>query len=180
MGRCSKTGSPVVLAMCYEWQGSRLITLHNFAREPQQISLRVPGPDASLLVNLQSDDDSRGTKSGTHRIAIEEYGYRWFRVGGPKYSISRSRAGGGGAGVLVSDVAWWQRGIIYQVYPRSFQDSGGDGIGDLNGIRARLDYLRWLGVDAVWISPFYPSPMADFGYDITDYCGIDRTLRHAR
>ena len=69
--------------------------------------------------------------------------------------------------------AWWKRGIIYQIYPRSFQDSNGDGIGDLNGIRQRLDYLTWLGIDAIWISPTYPSPMADFGYDITDYCNID-------
>jgi alpha-glucosidase len=68
---------------------------------------------------------------------------------------------------------WWQRGIVYQIYPRSFQDSNGDGIGDLNGIRERLGYLRWLGVDTIWISPFYPSPMADFGYDVSDYTGID-------
>jgi len=69
--------------------------------------------------------------------------------------------------------AWWKRGIIYQVYPRSFQDSNGDGVGDLKGLRRRLDYLQWLGIDAIWISPIYPSPMADFGYDIADYCGID-------
>src|SRR5215468_2110499 len=67
---------------------------------------------------------------------------------------------------------WWQRGIIYQVYPRSFMDSDGDGIGDLAGIVSRLDYLRWLGVDAVWISPIYPSPMKDFGYDVADYTDI--------
>jgi alpha-glucosidase len=71
------------------------------------------------------------------------------------------------------DAAWWKRGIIYQVYPRSFQDSNGDGVGDLNGIRQRLDYFTWLGIDAIWISPIYPSPMADFGYDITDYCSVD-------
>ena len=69
--------------------------------------------------------------------------------------------------------AWWQRGVIYQVYPRSFQDSSGDGVGDLQGIRSRLDHLVALGVDAVWISPIYPSPMADFGYDIADHCDID-------
>ncbi|WP_019902985.1 alpha-amylase family glycosyl hydrolase [Methylobacterium sp. 77] len=68
---------------------------------------------------------------------------------------------------------WWKRGTVYQVYPRSFQDSNGDGVGDLPGITRRLDYLAWLGVDAVWISPIYPSPMADFGYDVADYCGVD-------
>jgi len=68
---------------------------------------------------------------------------------------------------------WWQRGVFYQVYPRSFQDRNGDGVGDLEGIRRRFDYLCGLRVDAVWISPFYPSPMADFGYDITDYCDVD-------
>ncbi|MBM1174721.1 alpha-amylase family glycosyl hydrolase [Microvirga arabica] len=73
----------------------------------------------------------------------------------------------------MSETTWWKRGIVYQIYPRSFQDSNGDGIGDLNGIRQRLDYLSWLGVDAVWISPVFPSPMADFGYDVADYCGID-------
>jgi alpha-glucosidase len=67
---------------------------------------------------------------------------------------------------------WWQRGIIYQVYPRSFMDSNGDGVGDLAGLISRLDYLRWLGVDAVWISPLYPSPMKDFGYDVADYTAI--------
>ena len=68
---------------------------------------------------------------------------------------------------------WWERAVIYQIYPRSFQDSDGDGIGDLPGITARLDYLVDLGIDALWISPIYPSPMADFGYDISDYRGID-------
>jgi alpha-glucosidase len=64
---------------------------------------------------------------------------------------------------------WWQDGIIYQIYPRSFQDSNHDGIGDLKGISQRLDYLKALGVKAIWLSPIYPSPMADFGYDISDY-----------
>jgi alpha-glucosidase len=68
---------------------------------------------------------------------------------------------------------WWREGVIYQIYPRSFQDSNEDGIGDLGGIRSRLDYLVQLGVDALWISPFYPSPMADFGYDVADYTGVD-------
>ncbi len=67
---------------------------------------------------------------------------------------------------------WWKRGVVYQIYPRSFLDSNGDGIGDLAGIHSKIDYLDWLGVDAVWISPIYPSPMADFGYDVSDYTGI--------
>jgi alpha-glucosidase len=68
---------------------------------------------------------------------------------------------------------WWKTGVFYQIYPRSFADSNGDGVGDLEGIRRRLDHLTWLGVDAVWLSPFYPSPMADFGYDVSDYCDVD-------
>ena len=73
----------------------------------------------------------------------------------------------------MQELTWWQHAVIYEIYPRSFQDSNGDGIGDLNGILKRLDYLVLLGVDAIWISPIYPSPMADFGYDVADYCGID-------
>jgi len=68
---------------------------------------------------------------------------------------------------------WWKNAVIYEIYPRSFQDSNGDGIGDLNGITSRLDYLQKLGIDAIWISPCYPSPQVDFGYDISDYVGID-------
>src|ERR1700709_2673136 len=69
--------------------------------------------------------------------------------------------------------AWWRHGVFYQVYPRSFQDSDGDGVGDIRGIVDRLPYLQALGVDALWLSPIFPSPMADFGYDISDYTGID-------
>ena len=72
----------------------------------------------------------------------------------------------------ISD-SWWQNGIFYQIYPGSFQDSNGDGVGDLAGIVNRLPYLGDLGVDAIWLSPVFPSPMADFGYDISDYTGID-------
>ncbi|MBO9433083.1 DUF3459 domain-containing protein [Ruegeria sp. R13_0] len=68
---------------------------------------------------------------------------------------------------------WWRGGVIYQIYPRSFQDSNGDGIGDLKGITQRLDYIASLGVDAIWISPFFKSPMKDFGYDVSDYRDVD-------
>jgi glycosidase len=68
---------------------------------------------------------------------------------------------------------WWESGVIYQVYPRSFQDSNGDGVGDLRGIEQRLEYIAALGVDAIWLSPIFPSPMIDFGYDVADYCGVD-------
>jgi alpha-glucosidase len=67
---------------------------------------------------------------------------------------------------------WWQRGVVYQIYPRSFQDTDGDGVGDLEGILRRLEYCAALGIDAIWLSPLYPSPMADFGYDVSDYTGI--------
>ncbi|CAN5719456.1 alpha-amylase family glycosyl hydrolase [soil metagenome] len=69
--------------------------------------------------------------------------------------------------------SWWQSGTIYQIYPRSFKDSNDDGVGDLKGIEQRLDYLSELGFDAIWISPFYKSPMKDFGYDVADFCSVD-------
>jgi alpha-glucosidase len=72
-----------------------------------------------------------------------------------------------------SQQRWWQGGVVYQVYPRSFGDDNGDGVGDLAGICAHVDYLAWLGVDAVWLSPIYPSPMADFGYDVADHTAVD-------
>jgi alpha-glucosidase len=68
---------------------------------------------------------------------------------------------------------WWRDGVIYQIYPRSFYDSNHDGIGDLPGITSKLDYLQNLGIDAIWLSPIYPSPNKDFGYDISDYEAID-------
>lgn len=71
---------------------------------------------------------------------------------------------------------WWRGAVIYQIYPRSFRDTNGDGIGDLRGIADGLDYIASLGVDGIWISPFFTSPMKDFGYDVADYCGIDPTF----
>jgi alpha-glucosidase len=72
--------------------------------------------------------------------------------------------------------AWWEDAVVYEVYPRSFADSGGDGVGDLPGVRSRLGYLAELGVDAIWLTPFYPSPLADGGYDVSDYCAVDPRL----
>ena len=71
---------------------------------------------------------------------------------------------------------WWQTSVLYQIYPRSFADSDGNGVGDLEGVRRHLDHVRWLGVDGVWLSPIYRSPMADFGYDVSDHCAVDPTF----
>ena len=75
---------------------------------------------------------------------------------------------------------WWRSAAFYQIYVRSFQDSNGDGVGDLPGIRSRLPYLKELGVDALWLTPFYPSPQADHGYDVADYVDVDPHVRLAR
>ncbi len=77
------------------------------------------------------------------------------------------------AATTKTDADWWRGAVIYQIYPRSYQDSNGDGIGDLAGIVERLDYIASLGVDAIWISPFFTSPMKDFGYDVSNYCDVD-------
>jgi alpha-glucosidase len=82
------------------------------------------------------------------------------------------RAQGTGAGTAAG-AQWWQHAVIYEVYPRSFADSNNDGTGDLRGIAAHLDYLKWLGVDAIWLTPFYPSPQVDSGYDISNYEEVD-------
>jgi alpha-glucosidase len=76
----------------------------------------------------------------------------------------------------MADGTWWREGVLYQVYPRSFADSNGDGIGDLRGILARLDHLEWLGVDGIWLNPTFPSPNEDWGYDVSDYCAVHPDL----
>jgi len=89
-----------------------------------------------------------------------------------EHQPDRAVADGMPRDVTMNSPLWWQRGVIYQIYPRSFQDSNGDGIGDLPGIASRLDYCEGLGVDALWLSPIFHSPMADFGYDVSDYTNI--------
>jgi len=78
-----------------------------------------------------------------------------------------------GGGAVSARREWWRGASIYQIYPRSFADSNGDGIGDLPGITAHLAYVASLGVDAIWLCPFFSSPMRDFGYDVADYCSVD-------
>ncbi|MGC2555258.1 MAG: alpha-amylase family glycosyl hydrolase, partial [Candidatus Sulfotelmatobacter sp.] len=94
-------------------------------------------------------------------------------VVGVCFPLSFSQAQGQGRAVDAEGHAWWQHAVFYEVYPRSFADSNGDGIGDLKGIESKLDYLKELGVDAIWITPCYPSPQVDFGYDVSDYENID-------
>jgi len=72
-----------------------------------------------------------------------------------------------------AELKWWQREVIYQIAPMSFRDSNGDGKGDVRGIISRIPYLKWLGIDTIWLCPIYPSEMLDFGYDITNFCDID-------
>jgi alpha-glucosidase len=104
----------------------------------------------------------------------------WPRLRSLVLAVSLAATGLGAQTAVVAsgsvpstDNTWWKHAVIYEIYPRSFQDSNGDGIGDLNGITERLDYLQALGVDAIWISPMYPSPQVDFGYDISDYENVD-------
>src|SRR6185369_17671780 len=78
-----------------------------------------------------------------------------------------------GIALLQSRYEWWQGALIYQIYPRSYLDTNGDGVGDLPGIIEKLDYVASLGIEAIWVSPFFKSPMADFGYDIADYRAVD-------
>jgi alpha-glucosidase len=91
----------------------------------------------------------------------------------PGQATSKAEGASGKAPAFTTNPAWYKSALIYEIYPRSFQDSNGDGIGDLNGITSRLDYLKTLGVDAIWLTPIYPSPQVDFGYDISNYEDID-------
>jgi len=118
-------------------------------------------------------------KNDTKHIAraLEICALALFLAAAPRFAVGQTAPAPSpsrpGATAQASERDWWKNAIIYEIYPRSFQDSNGDGIGDLNGIAERLDYLRDLGVDAIWLTPCYPSPQVDFGYDISDYENID-------
>ena len=77
---------------------------------------------------------------------------------------------------LTADKDWWRQAVIYQIYPRSFKDSNGDGLGDIKGVTSKVSYLQSLSIDAIWLSPFYPSALADGGYDVDDYRDVDPKL----
>ena len=97
-------------------------------------------------------------------------------LGAAAITVARPDAAAPTGSTIPSQAArqeWWRHAVIYEIYPRSFQDSDGDGIGDIKGITSRLDYLHDLGIDAIWITPMYPSPGIDYGYDISDYTAID-------
>src|SRR5438876_3855505 len=98
---------------------------------------------------------------------------RWLTAGLLTFSLATSQARSQDKPVGAEDHTWWQHAVFYEIYPRSFADSNNDGIGDLNGITSKLDYLKSLGVDAIWITPCYPSPQVDFVYDVSDYEHID-------
>src|SRR3989441_881985 len=90
-------------------------------------------------------------------------------------SAAAPRAGAQRKAVDAEGHEWWQHAVFYEIYPRSFADSNNDGVGDLKGITERLDYLKELGVDAIWITPCFPSPQVDFGYDVSDYRSEEHT-----
>jgi alpha-glucosidase len=98
---------------------------------------------------------------------------RWLSAGLLTFSLAPTQASSQAKSVDAEGHQWWQNAVFYEIYPRSFADSNNDGIGDLNGITSKLDYLKELGVDAIWITPCYPSPQVDFGYDVSDYENID-------
>src|SRR5262245_547348 len=143
-----------------------MFSLAEFCRhrgaKSHRVSRQGPGMSRNASVSLT-------LKEQGHRFGIAQPPpqrvHVWTRDG-TKNSLKHSGLRNRKRIVTALANTWWKHGVIYQIYPRSFLDTNSDGIGDLEGIIGRLDYLVWLGIDAVWLSPIYPSPMADFGYDI--------------
>ena len=154
-----RTGAPSVFAHRCRWEDRGILGVHNLGPRGRSVTLDL-GADAGHS-SCRCSPTARSTRPRPMHRSI------WSRTGIGGIASRRERVGD------VSSSRWWQRGIIYQIYPRSFADGNGDGIGDLQGILDKLDYLEWLGVDALWLSPIYPSPMIDFGYDVSDYTGVD-------
>ena len=168
-GAQSGRGGPLVPTACH---GPSSFAAHPLAARPRKVIVSVPFPSAPALpasVAVPALDAYPAllpaTPSGS-AIARRPFESRMFIPGVPNLPI-QPRPG------LSSDPQWFRTAVFYEALLRSFADSDGDGVGDFRGLASRLDYLAWLGVNALWIPPFYPSPMRDGGYDISDYTGID-------
>ena len=173
------TRDPAVLAMRYDWRNNSVLFVHNLSDTPREVafSTGLAGPEGRRAGEpAQREPQPRGGGRPAHTCVLEPYGVSLVPGRRPRLPAQAQRHRDATARLrrpAMDRRAWWQSAVIYQIYPRSFQDDNGDGVGDLRGILRRLPYLCELGVDAVWISPIFPSPMADFGYDISDYVGID-------
>jgi alpha-glucosidase len=169
--------------LCLEWRGRKFRALPCSALPCgalQSPSISSPIAAASIGGRLAQPPARIRAENGPIVSVFErpaDHCREFARVGaggtGARDPSFSDKSGPRCLGELAVQRTWWQRGIIYQIYPRSFMDSNADGIGDLRGILARLDHLVSLGVDAIWLSPIYPSPMRDFGYDVSDYTDVD-------
>ena len=135
--------------------------------QPQNPHLNNSATETAMAANDKPESTTPQTSSSS------------ARVGGATGAMDTADGASSKAAMLVPQVegqhkdTWWDHSVLYEIYPRSFQDSNGDGVGDINGITSRLDYLKDLGIDAIWITPMYPSPGIDYGYDIANYTAID-------
>src|SRR4029077_20580245 len=133
----------------------------------------APGPWSILRFGALAGSAAQPLRCVAGRTAIGHVHCGSIRVGTKDVAVPE-RGKAEVAGRRPADHLWWRGAAVYQIYPRSFADHSGDGVGDLRGITAHLDYVASLHVDAIWLSPFFTSPMQDFGYDISDYRGVDR------
>ena len=140
---------------------------------PVHLAIAAPSRDAVDAVFAAAREAGRRDPARAAGVARVPPGLLRRLPPRPRRQQRRGRPPHVGSAVTAADAPWWTRAVVYQIYPRSFQDSDGDGIGDLGGVLQRLDHLSDLGVDVLWLSPVYPSPQADNGYDISDYQGID-------